>query len=200
MSLEGPGADCSAAPRRPIPGGGPPAGRPRPPAIDVNPMELVRPQSVGVEQVRPGHVSGFPAQADRREAERPDRTSPERPRCGTTGHRKCRATATHRGGRSRAGRPVGVPPGRERFPELAFRSSCRRYPMSGRQCPTQLRSPVGRFRPGTGVRSRGLGRCRNGGATLVCTRAVQIAATPPAHDLPKTGRTVSRMYRSLFLM
>lgn len=35
---------------------------------------------------------------------------------------------------------------------------------------------------------------------LAGTRAAHSTAPVSAHDLPKIGRTVSRMYRSLFLM
>ena len=45
-------------------------------AIDVNPMELVHPRSVGVEDVRLGHLSGFRTQVDSREDECPDGPSP----------------------------------------------------------------------------------------------------------------------------
>ena len=77
---------------------GVPPGDRDPQAVDVNPMEPVRLQSVRVEQVRPCRASRFGAQADRREDECPGGIYPERPRCSTKGHPECRAPAAMAGG------------------------------------------------------------------------------------------------------
>ena len=60
--------------------------------------------------------------------------------------------------------------------------------------------PVGHFRPGT--RAAVAGPCAVAAVRLFLagTRAVHTTARVSAHDLPKIGRTVSQMYRSLFLM
>ena len=72
--------------------------------------------------------------------------------------------------------------------------------MGGRHGPTRPRSRSVTSVPAPEPPSRARALIAAVRLLLAGTRAVHTTASVSAHDLPKIGRTVSRMYRSLFLM
>ena len=94
-------------------------------------------------------------------------------------------------------RPVTGPreiPGSRRAPILQA------APHERTSRPDAAPEPVGHLRPG--ARAAVSGPCAIAAVRLLLagTRAAHTTAPVSVHDLPKIGRTVSRMYRSLFLM